>query len=119
MIRILPCHVPPDVLSCPMPVKPGAVVLALSLLATLAASGQSPSFRTGVELVEITVVVRDADGRIVRDLNQSDFRVLERGTPQRIGVFERVSIPQPLPGPRGPSLQVSPDVASNDAVGER
>jgi VWFA-related protein len=102
-----------------MSVKTAASVLVLSLSGMLAASGQPPSFRSGVELVEITVVARDADGRIVRDLKQSDFRVLERGMPQRIAAFERVSIPQALPSPRGPSLQAASDVASNDVVDER
>ena len=99
--------------------KSRAVVLALSLPATLAALGQPPSFRSGVELVDITVVVRDGDGRIVPDLKQSDFRVLERGVPQRISAFERVSIPRASPSPRGSSLLLSPDVASNEVVGER
>src|SRR5262247_4017178 len=94
-----------------------AVVLALSLPATLAALGQPPSFRSGVELVEITVVVRDGDGRIIPDLKQADFRVLERGVPQRISAFEKVSIPRASPSPK--SLLISPDVASNDVVGER
>ena len=99
--------------------KSRAVVLALSLPATLAALGQPPSFRSGVELVDITVVVRDGDGRIVPDLKQSDFRVLERGVPQRISAFERVSIPPASPSPQGSSLLISPDVASNEVVGER
>jgi len=99
--------------------KSRAVVLALSLPATLAALGQPPSFRGGVELVDITVVVRDGDGRIVPDLKQSDFRVLERGVPQRISAFEKVSIPRASPSPKGSSQLMSPDVASNDVVDER
>src|SRR5262245_34794444 len=99
--------------------KSRAVVLALSLPATLAAWGQPPSFRSGVELVDITVVVRDGDGRIVPDLKQSDFRILERGVPQRISAFERVSIPRASPSPKRSSLLISSDVASNEVVDER
>ena len=99
--------------------KSRAAVLALSLPATLAAWGQPPSFRSGVELVDITVVVRDGDGRIVPDLKQSDFRVLERGVPQRISAFERVSIPRASPSPKGSSPLISPDVGSNEVVAER
>jgi hypothetical protein len=62
-------------------------------LPTLTISAQAPAFRSGVELVEVTAIVRDSEGRVVRDLMQSDFRLLERGRPQRISMLERVSIP--------------------------
>ena len=55
------------------------LLLALSLLPTLTSSGQTPSFRAGIELVEVTAVVRDRDRPLVRDLTPSDFQILERG----------------------------------------
>jgi Ca-activated chloride channel family protein len=46
-----------------------------------------PSFRTGVAVVPITAVVRDARNRIVRDLTRDDFRVFENGLPRAIVDF--------------------------------
>src|SRR5204862_6456002 len=40
---------------------------------------QTPAgtFRSGVELVTVTAAVRDARGRVVRDLQKSDFAVVD------------------------------------------
>jgi len=46
--------------------------------------------KTGVTAVLVDVVVRDRRGLPVRDLEQSDFQVLEDGVPQTIGSFSRV-----------------------------
>ena len=45
---------------------------------------QQPTFRSGVQLIEVDVRVFDADGRFVTDLTKDDFEVVEQGTPQRI-----------------------------------
>jgi Ca-activated chloride channel homolog len=42
------------------------------------------TFRTSVSLVPISAVVRDSRNRIVRDLEQKDFHVLENSQPRRI-----------------------------------
>jgi VWFA-related protein len=58
--------------------------------------GQSPpetTFRAGVNYVEIDAVVTDRRGNFVRNLTQSDFRVLEDGKPQTVSVFSLVDIP--------------------------
>lgn len=46
-----------------------------------------PTFRTGVDAVPITVVVRNARNAIVRDLTSEDFEVLENGIPRPIVTF--------------------------------
>jgi len=46
--------------------------------------------KTGVTAVLVDVVVRDKRGQPIRDLEQSDFQVLEDGVPQTIGSFTRV-----------------------------
>jgi VWFA-related protein len=46
--------------------------------------------KTGVTAVLVDVVVRDRHGQPVRDLELSDFQVLEDGVPQTIGSFSRV-----------------------------
>jgi len=63
------------------------------------ASAPSPSpspaaaFPSKVELVTVDAVVVDAKGRAVPGLRQSDFTVLENGTPQAVTSFEAVQLP--------------------------
>ena len=61
----------------------------LLVIASCCAGQQPPSFRAEVNLVNITAVVRSADGKLLRDLNQDDFEVLEDGVPQTIRFFAR------------------------------
>ena len=68
--------------------------LALSpLLSTAlpAQTSQQPTFRSGVELVQVDVVVVDKDGKHIRGLKATDFAVLDRDQPQTIATFEEVS----------------------------
>lgn len=62
-----------------------------ALLAVLAAvmggqqaGQQPPTFKSGVQLVEVDVRVFDREGRFVRDLRAEDFELLEQGAPQKI-----------------------------------
>ena len=55
-----------------------------------AAPRASGTAQTGVTAVLVDVVVRDKRGEPIRDLEQSDFQVLEDGVPQKIGSFTRV-----------------------------
>src|SRR4051812_32637902 len=71
-----------------------ALTLAVVGVATLAAHAQTrqaPTFRTKIDLVQVDVVVVDADGVPVRGLNQADFAVLDRGKPQAIAAFQEVA----------------------------
>jgi VWFA-related protein len=79
----------------------------------------APQVRSGVELVEVAVLVRDRDGRPVTDLTAADFQVLEERTSQAIVAFQRVSIPfrVALAGAGTPAV-VAHDVASNERAGE-
>jgi VWFA-related protein len=45
------------------------------------------TFRSGVNLVQVPVTVRDRDGRAVSDLRQENFTVLDKGKPQSIVSF--------------------------------
>jgi Ca-activated chloride channel family protein len=51
---------------------------------TLGAQQPRATFRTSVALVPISAVVRDSHNRIVRNLAQDDFHVLENSQPRRI-----------------------------------
>jgi VWFA-related protein len=69
-------------------------VVAVTMLGTSPlAQQQAPVFRTGVDLVQLDVVVTDKDGRPVTDLRQEDFTITEQGRAQSIAAFDAVSIP--------------------------
>ncbi len=59
-------------------------VVALCGGAALAAQ---QTFRAGIELVRLPVVVTAKDGRLVRGLDADGFRILEEGRPQKIAYF--------------------------------
>ncbi len=77
-----------------------ALVLALSLAAPLL-SGQDPpvtpqaplTFAAEARTVNLTVTVRGADGKFLKDLQASDFAVYEDEAPQDIRFFARVFDP--------------------------
>jgi VWFA-related protein len=56
---------------------------------TPAESGQQPrpTFKAAVDLVSVSAVVRDRKGRVVRNLSQHDFQVLDQGEARRIVGF--------------------------------
>jgi VWFA-related protein len=62
---------------------------ALGIL-TVAAVGaqQEATFRSGTSIVPILATVLDSEGRLVPDLERSDFTVLDNGKPQEIVFFQ-------------------------------
>ncbi|MGH9160304.1 MAG: VWA domain-containing protein [Vicinamibacteraceae bacterium] len=74
----------------------GLMIVALGLLAGAReqAAAQQPeetpraTFRSGVELVALTATVKDENGRLIRDLKQEDFQVIEAGKERRIVEFK-------------------------------
>ncbi len=72
-----------------------AVVLVVAVLwaASNARSQQSesetPTIRVDVNVVNVLCSVRDRDGRLVADLDKSDFEIKEDGKPQSILYFAR------------------------------
>jgi Ca-activated chloride channel family protein len=53
-------------------------------------------FRARVDLVQVTASVRDGDGRLVGDLTQDDFEVLEDGMVRPVTQFQRSRVPVSL-----------------------
>jgi VWFA-related protein len=97
----------------------GVVVALLSAAVRLAAQAPPPVFPAAVSLVEVPVVVTDRDGRFVPDLAKADFEVEERGVPQAITVFERVSIPIAEAVPEAPARPAPPDdVSTNERLAD-
>jgi VWFA-related protein len=75
-----------------------------------------PTFRIKVErnLVVLRVVVRDAQGKAVRNLKKDDFRILDRGKPQIISQFgvefpSQKTIPQAAAISQADELEVWPE----------
>jgi Ca-activated chloride channel family protein len=66
------------------------LAVAFSGFAALAAVGQEarpPAFPVKTEVVNVTVTVRDASGRVVSDLTAEDFTIYENGRAQTVQVF--------------------------------
>jgi VWFA-related protein len=49
------------------------------------------TFRSDVRLVNVAVAVRDSGGKLIEDLTQDDFELVEDGVPQKIAFFARSS----------------------------
>lgn len=58
-----------------------------------AGGGQQPIFRSGTQFVPLFTTVLDAQGRLVPDLEQEEFTILDNGKPQPITVFENDTQP--------------------------
>jgi VWFA-related protein len=72
------------------------------------------TFRSEVSFVEVDAIVRDRNGRLVTDLGQDDFQVLEDGVPQKVTAFSVVDIPIVAPDrPLFLGRDIVPDVRSN------
>jgi VWFA-related protein len=96
---------------------PGALVL---LLASSLLSGQEPSpaqvrpapqatFKSGVEVVTVSVSVRDDEGKVIQNLTRSDFEVFDSGFKKAIRDF--------FVGDSPVSLAILLDISGSMAVG--
>ena len=98
-----------------------AVVIALAALTIIAVSPraqtptsqQLPTFRTGVDVVELDVTVLNKDRHPVKGLTAADFTVLERGKPQSIVAFTAIDVPAPAAVSAAWMRDASLDVVSN------
>lgn len=64
--------------------------LVLAVLGAASVAAQRPStatFKSGVDLVSVTAVVRDHKGRVVRNLSRKDFEVWDAGERRPIAQF--------------------------------
>jgi Ca-activated chloride channel family protein len=91
----------------------GVLVSAGALSAQTDASRASAqpqaTFKSGVDLVTLSVAVRSENGRVVRDLQKSDFTVLDAGRPAKIVDFYAGDSPI--------SLAILLDISGSMAVG--
>ena len=69
----------------------------LALLAQQTPSESQPTFRVGVDVVQVDVSVLDQSRRPVRNLTATDFTVLEDGKARPIVAFVPVELAEPEP----------------------
>ena len=50
---------------------------------------EAPTYSTDVKVVSVLATVHDRDGRVVKELAQDDFTLLEDGAPQKVRYFSR------------------------------
>ncbi len=69
-------------------------ILALIVTATLTAiAQQEPTFRATTQIVSVPTTVTDAQGRLVPNLEQDQFSILDNGKPQQITFFQNETQP--------------------------
>ena len=74
---------------------------------------QGPTFRAGVDIVDVDVSVLDRNRLPVRGLTAEDFTVFEDGEPRPVVAFSEVALPSRTI-PSAPWMaEVAPDVATN------
>ena len=85
-----------------MMARHAATVVALVAAFVITATGQETQdrevfrFRTGVELINVTATVTDANGRFVPGLRREDFQLFEDGQEQTITHFNAERVPVSL-----------------------
>lgn len=63
------------------------------LLVARPSDAQPPTFRSATQTVSLFATVTDASNRLVPDLSQDEFTVLDNGTPQPLTIFRQQSEP--------------------------
>ena len=92
------------------------ILTAATLLAQAPPAPQdTPTFRAGVQLIDVDVVVTDKDGKPVRDLTRDDFEIIEDGKSQEIRTFTLIDLPVESPAQLAArrARDVEPDVVTN------
>jgi Ca-activated chloride channel family protein len=68
--------------------RPGSsIVLIIAAVVTVTAQQQPPTFKAGTQTVPLFATVTDATGRLIPDLAQEDFEILDKGKPQAVTLF--------------------------------
>jgi Ca-activated chloride channel family protein len=94
------------------------VIFVASFLVCLVASVAAQSFRSRVDIVQVTVAVTDAGGRLITGLTKSDFQVFEDGVEQLITQFtdERVPVSLGVLLDASDSMRGQPIMDARDAL---
>jgi Ca-activated chloride channel family protein len=68
-------------------------LLAALILASGSVFSQQATFRTGTSIVPVLTTVTDSQGRLVPNLEQDEFTILDNGKPQSITLFQNETQP--------------------------
>ena len=95
-------------------------LVGLSLAVPLGAMQERPagrgfSFKTGVELINVTTTVTDGNGRFVSGLRREDFVLYEDGKPQVVSQFDSERVPVSL----GVALDTSGSMSGDKILAAR
>jgi Ca-activated chloride channel family protein len=77
-----------------MTIRPLCAALTVAASVVALAADQQPTFRSGVRTVPVYATAVDSSGRLVPDLEQADFEVLDNGKPVTLSSFSNE--PQPF-----------------------
>src|SRR6185503_12945013 len=97
-----------------------ASILISAALVAQAPQTTVPTFRAGVEYVEVEARVVDAHGNAIPGLTKDNFQILEDRVAQKVATFSAVDLPveiaAPIPEEQPQAVPVHPDVSSNTRV---
>ena len=65
------------------------LAIIAAVLSVTSVSGQEPTFRSAIDLVNFGVTITDRRGNFITDLTQADFEIFEEGKRQELKVFAR------------------------------
>jgi len=68
-------------------------LLTALILTSASVFGQQATFKSGTSIVPVLATVTDSQGRLVPNLEQEDFTVLDNGKPQPITLFQNETQP--------------------------
>jgi Ca-activated chloride channel family protein len=94
------------------------VRVALCVVSCVVAAAQTAPFRSRVDIVQVTVSVTDAAGRLITGLTKDDFQIYEDGIEQRITQFtdQRVPVSLGILLDASDSMRGQPVVDARDAL---
>jgi len=94
------------------------LIIAFCVLGCGVVGGQTAPFRSRVDIVQVTVAVTDASGRLITGLTQDDFQIFEDGLEQRITQFtdKRVPVSLGILLDASDSMRGQPVVDARDAL---
>jgi VWFA-related protein len=97
------------------------LLVTFGVAAALAARQEPlPTFRSGVDLIQLDVSVLDKARHPVNGLSAADFTVRVDGVVRPVVAFKAVTLPPPPPPPSAPWIRdIAPDVVTNTHPGGR
>jgi VWFA-related protein len=79
---------------------------------------RQPTFRTGVNIVRVDVIVTDDNGNPVTDLTKDEFEIVEDGKVQTIDLFRQIRIDGTVPSVERPRQVLTRDSEEREASRE-